>query len=148
MSITKDKARRLLRENSLRVTGPRLAVIEVLAEANKPLSYGEVLKRMGSTDWDPATVYRNLVKLREAGLAPVVSRAAGSDRYVFSPGKGAVHRHPHFVCDDCGEVSCLPTNLTSSISMEGPWAVSIQQAAVQLRGECPDCMDRKYLGRT
>ena len=116
-------------------------VMAPLAEANKPLSHREVLRRLGDANWDQATIYRNLVKLRDAGLAKVVSRAAGSDRYALARDQEAAHHHPHFVCDDCGEVSCLPMDVTASISVEGPWAASIQQASVQLRGECPDCID-------
>ena len=93
-------------------------------------------------DWDPATVYRNLVKLRAAGLAPVVGRVDGIDRYAFSAFDDADHRHPHFVCDDCGRVSCLPSALTASMAIEGPWETSVQQALVQLRGACPDCLGR------
>lgn len=140
MSITKEEARTLLRENALRVTAPRLAVLRVLAGARDPLSYTEVLGHLGEMDWDPATIYRNLVKLREAGLAVVVSRAGGIDRYTLAQARGDDHRHPHFVCDDCGRVACLPVELVASMSMEGPWATSIQKAMVQLRGECPDCL--------
>lgn len=139
MTILKGDAKKLLRENSLRVTAPRLAVLRVLSEAKKPLSYVEVLGRLGETDWDRATIYRNLVKLRDAGLAIVVSRASGNDRYALAMAQEN-HQHPHFVCDDCGEVSCLPTELTTSISVEGPWAASVRRASVQLRGECPDCI--------
>jgi len=141
MPITKDEARSLLREHDLRVTRPRLAVLQVLSEAQNPLSHNEVLHRLGETDWDPATIYRNLVKLRDAGIAPVVSRAAGNDRYVLSREPGTAHHHPHFVCDDCGAISCLPMDLTARMAMEGPWAASIRQASVQFRGECPDCID-------
>ena len=140
MKITKDDVRTLLREHSLRVTAPRIAVVQALSEAQKPLSYVEVLNRVGETGWDRATIYRNLVKLRDAGVAVVASRAAGSDRYALAMKQSGNHQHPHFVCDDCGEVSCLPTELSASISVEGPWAASVQRASVQLRGECPDCI--------
>jgi Fur family ferric uptake transcriptional regulator len=140
MSITKDEARKLLHENSLRATAPRLAVVCVLADAPNPLSHSEVLERLGETDWDPATIYRNLVKLRDAGVASVVSRAEGIDRYAFTGPQEEGHRHPHFVCEDCGRVACLPAELTESMSMEEPWAASIQKAMVQLRGECPECL--------
>lgn len=142
MGITKDRARTLLRESSLRVTAPRLAVLRILAEADAPLSHTEVLERLGETDWDPATIYRNLVKLRDAGVAPVVSRAEGIDRYALSAGEGDGHHHPHFVCEDCGRVACLPADLTASMSMTGPWGESIRSAMVQLRGECPECLAR------
>ena len=140
MSITKDKARKLLHKSALRVTAPRLAVIQVLADAETPLSHTEVLERLGETDWDPATIYRNLVKLREAGIAPVVTRAEGINRYALAGEQDDCHRHPHFVCEDCGLVACLPTQITESISMDGPWAKSIQKAMVQLSGECPECL--------
>ncbi len=140
MSITKDEARKLLHDSALRVTSPRLAVLRVLAEAVNPLSHTEVLERLGETDWDPATIYRNLVKLRDAGVAPVVNRAGGIDRYALARAKDDGHRHPHFVCEDCGQVACLPAELTASMSMDGPWAASIRKAVVQLRGACPDCV--------
>jgi Fur family ferric uptake transcriptional regulator len=119
-----------------------LAVLRVLAEAQSPLSHTEVLERLGEADWDPATTYRNLVKLRDAGVAAVVSRVEGIDRYALTNPHGDGHRHPHFLCEDCGQVSCLPAELTSSMSLDGPWASSVQTAMVQLRGECPDCLER------
>ncbi len=138
--MTKDEACDLLHATGLRVTVPRVAVLRLLAVARKPLSHTEVLGRLGDSDWDPATIYRNLVKLRDAGLAPVVHRAEGIDRYALATAEGDDHRHPHFVCEDCGAVSCLPVALTASMSMKGPWAKSVQNASVQLRGECPDCL--------
>ena len=142
MSITMHEARKLLHESALRATAPRLAVLRVLAEAPGPLSHTEVLDRLGETTWDPSTIYRNLVKLREAGVAPVVSRAEGIDRYALAQAQGDGHRHPHFICEDCGRVACLPAELLASMSMEGPWAASIRDAAVELRGACPDCLRR------
>ncbi|MDA8020643.1 MAG: transcriptional repressor [Thermoanaerobaculia bacterium] len=142
MRITKDQAREWLHESGLRATGPRMAVFQVLAEARSPLSHTEVLERLGETDWDPATIYRNLVKLRDAGVAPVVSRADGIDRYALVGAEDDGHHHPHFFCEGCGRVACLPAHLTASMSMDGPWAASIQKAMVQLRGECPECLQR------
>lgn len=141
MTITKEEAREILHENDLRATAPRMAVLRVLFEAQNPLSHTEMLERLGETDWDPATIYRNLVKLHEAGVASVVSRAGGIDRYALARGPDD-HRHPHFICEDCGRVACLPEDLTAAMSVEGAWATSVQKAMVQLRGECPDCLER------
>ncbi|MGK0359737.1 MAG: Fur family ferric uptake transcriptional regulator [Bradymonadia bacterium] len=139
MRLPKTEARALLQANGLRVTAPRLAVLCALAEANRPLSHSEVLTQLGDTDWDPATVYRNLVKLTSVGVSAVVSRAGGQDRYALASPDGDVHRHPHFVCEDCGRVACLPAALSASLSMTGPWSASVESATVQLRGACPDC---------
>ncbi|MEM8606983.1 MAG: Fur family transcriptional regulator [Myxococcota bacterium] len=146
--MDKEEVRKLLRDHGLRTTAPRLAVLGLLAEADTPLSHSEVLARLGHNDWDPATIYRNLVKLREAGIAPVVSRVDGIDRYAMAGAPGGGHAHAHFVCDDCGRVACLPAELTQSMSLPGPWADSIAQAVVQLRGPCPDCLRRGGSERT
>ena len=140
MSITKEQAVALLRDKGLRSTAPRLAVLMVLAETKGALSHTEMLDRLGETDWDPATIYRNLVKLRDAGLAPVVHRADGIDRYALAGSHGHNHRHAHFVCEDCGQIACLPANLTASMHADERWGPSVQQAMIQLRGECPDCI--------
>ncbi len=141
MGLEKDAARTWLKEAGLRATGPRLAVMQVLAAAKTPISHSEVVQRLGTTDWDPATIYRNLVKLKEVGLALVVSRAGGVDRYAMGRLKGSEHRHAHFWCDECGKVACLPDKLTASLSIEeGPWVESVKHAMVQLHGTCPDCL--------
>ncbi|MDE3003109.1 MAG: Fur family transcriptional regulator [Gemmatimonadota bacterium] len=140
MRITKDEARQRLRETGLRVTAPRVAVLAVLAEAEGPLSFTQVLDRLGDVDWDQATIYRNLVKLREAGLAPVISRMDGMDRYAFAGDRNDGHQHPHFLCEDCGRVACLKDEFTESLAVDGPWAESIRGAMMQLLGFCPDCL--------
>lgn len=138
MTLSDEQARALLRESGLRSTAPRVAVLRVLADADGPLSHSEVLAHLGDTDWDPATIYRNLVKLRDAELA-TVSRLAGIDRYALASEEGA-HEHAHFVCDDCGRVACLPAELTAKLQIDGRWANSVRAASVQLRGECPECL--------
>ena len=142
MRMTKTEARRRLRECGLRVTAPRLAVFGILADADGPVSFTQVLDLLGDSDWDQATIYRNLVKLREAGLAAVVSRMDGIDRYAFAGEHADAdgHRHPHFLCEDCGRVACLKEELTAAASIEGRWAESIRGAMVQLLGHCPDCL--------
>jgi len=140
MEMSKDEARALLRDRGLRSTAPRVAVLRLLAEAPHPLSYRDVLERLGDSDWDPTTIYRNLVKLAEVGIAPVVSRVEGQDRYALRRGDGGSHRHPHFVCMDCGKLECLPAELTATLALEGRWSASIRAAAVQLQGTCPDCL--------
>ena len=136
-----------LREHGLRATAPRIAVLRELCDADTPLSHTEVLARLGEVEWDPATIYRNLIKLTEAGLTQVVSRAEGMARYALVTDHGDHdhdhdHEHPHFVCDDCGKVSCLPVAVTAAVEADDRWAASVRHATVQLRGACPDCIEQ------
>ncbi len=140
MQITKDEACRRLREIGLRVTAPRVAVLGILAEAEGPLSFTQVCDRLGDADVDQATIYRNLIKLREAGLTLLVSRIDGIDRYALAGNQDDDHRHPHFLCRDCGRVACLEEEVRLALPVKGPWAESIRGAMMQLLGLCPDCL--------
>lgn len=132
--------RSILLEHNLRATAPRIAVMKVLSNSSRPLSHSEVLIELGNIEWDPATIFRNLVKLKTAGIAPVVSRADGIDRYVLNTEQTDVHQHPHFSCDDCGLLVCLPESVTNASVLNAPWAKAVQAASVQLSGQCPECV--------
>ena len=136
-----EALRELLKTSGIRVTAPRLAVLRVLSQAERPLSHTEVLERLGAIDCDPATVYRSLIKLRDAGLAVVASRVAGIDRYDLARATGSAHGHPHFLCEDCGRVACLPDAVQINTAAAGPWAVAVDGAALQLLCTCPDCLE-------
>ena len=140
MRITKEEARRRLRAHDLRVTAPRVAVLGILADSKGPVSFTQVLDLLGDSDWDQSTIYRNLVKLREAGLAAVVNRMDGIDRYALAGYSEDGHGHPHFLCEDCGRVACLKEEVAPTLPIDGRWAESIRSAMVQLRGHCPDCL--------
>lgn len=138
MALTKTEARAQLRARGLRATAPRVAVLIELARATGPLSYSEVLARLDEGAWDPTTVYRNLIKLRDAGMATTLGRVDGIDRYeLVREGQPA---HAHFLCSACGQLACLPSSVTASLAADGRWAVAVENATVQLRGTCPDCL--------
>jgi Fur family ferric uptake transcriptional regulator len=132
----------LLRSSGLRSTGPRIAVLRYLHEATGPNSHAELAEAVASLGFDRATVYRNLMDLAEAGI---VSRRDLGDhvwRFELKKGaRGAAHsdEHPHFVCIDCGEVSCLPGVSFKIAGAGAPRAVGKNQITVQLKGRCDTC---------
>lgn len=127
-----------IRELGLRVTAPRLAVLRALAEAERPLSHAEVVARLGAeAGCDRATVYRNLVALVGVKLARVASHAGGICRYEIVKEEAHGH-HPHFLCDDCGVVSCLPETEVV-VPKKANWSKSLKAAEVQFVGRCPAC---------
>ena len=139
VKLSRDDAKRRIHDAGLRATSPRVAVLQFLASADKPLSHAAVVDAMGSDDWDPATLYRNLVKLVEVDLALVASQVGGIARYAIRGDRDDPHRHPHFSCRICGSVACLPgAKLTGSVGTG--WQRSLATSEVQLVGECPDCL--------
>jgi Fur family ferric uptake transcriptional regulator len=132
----------LLHKAGLRSTSARLAVLRQLREAIVPLSHADLATELVPTGLDRATVYRNLMDLAEAGL---VARAELGDhvwRYELRrhPGEHDVE-HPHFVCVDCGKVTCL-TDVKFELSPEpGSKKSSIGSLTeVLLKGHCGKCV--------
>jgi Fur family transcriptional regulator, ferric uptake regulator len=135
----------LIRSARLRSTAARIAVLEYFHShsGSGPNSHAELFDALVDRGFDRATVYRVLIDLSEAGI---LSRTdLGDHVWRFELRKGArgvehTEEHPHFVCVDCGEVSCLPG---LSIRLEGganaPRSVSKNKVAVQLKGRCDNC---------
>jgi len=131
-----------LHDAGLRRTAPRIAVLQRLEQAPAPLSHGEIVDELGASGFDRATVYRNLVDLVEAGM---VTRTDVGDhvwRFELVRDNRSAHTadHPHFLCVDCGDVSCLPGDAVRIAPSRGvPRAVGRDEVEVQIKGRCDTC---------
>ncbi len=137
-----DALRRSLRDAGLRATAPRLAVLRNLSAASGPVSHGEVATSLAGEGWDRATVYRNLIALTDAGLLRRTDLGDHTWRFELQrhepPGEAAVH--PHFLCDACGDVVCLPGGAVQVVAARGtPRAIQRRKYEVQIKGRCDDC---------
>jgi Fur family ferric uptake transcriptional regulator len=147
-STTLDSIRARIRAAGLRSTMARVSVMQELMAAKRPLSHAQVADRLAAKEFDRATIYRNLVELAEAGLVNRIElgdhvwrfelRRLGADAAEASTGLSA--GHPHFVCVDCGEVSCLPTGIVSIKHARGAKPDVISDVTeVLLKGHCGNC---------
>ena len=140
-SMTVTDARAALREAELRSTTSRVAVLQHLASANRPLSHAEVADSLVPEGFDKSTLYRCLVELADAGLLARID--AGDHAWRFELRSGEHHEdseHPHFVCVDCGKVECLPdveVKITPSKSPKHSHLGDVTE--VFLKGHCKEC---------
>lgn len=130
-----------MRDAGLRVTQPRLAVLQILSKAAQPISHADLIHALDGRGFDRVTLYRNLNDLAEAGI---VARTDVGDRVwrfeLRSRTDSHSGSHPHFTCTDCGSVSCLPGNaIRIATSGRLPRAVRQQSVEVSLRGICDRC---------
>jgi Fe2+ or Zn2+ uptake regulation protein len=96
-----DTVARRLRDAEQRYTTNRRALVEVLSEADRPLTIPELLTRRRSLPQSSA--YRNLSILEEVG---VVHRVVTNDdfaRYELAEDL-TEHHHHHLICSSCGAV--------------------------------------------
>ena len=130
--------RAMIRGAGLRITPSRLAVLALLRESDAPLSHGEVVKRISSEQWDPATLYRNLTDFVEAKLARRTELGDHVWRFELAPDDHPTD-HPHFVCTKCGAIECLADSQLLFTQVKSPRAIRRREIEVQVRGRCDVC---------
>ena len=92
-----------LRDAGLKVTLPRLKILDILADASaRHMSAEDIYKKLLTLNEDIglATVYRVLTQFEAAGLVTRHHFEGGTA--VFELNQGA--HHDHIVCVDCGRV--------------------------------------------
>src|SRR5262245_8927688 len=142
VTISVQDARQAIRATGLRGTASRVAVLQHVAAAGKPVSHADVAEVLVPQGYDKSTLYRCLVELADAGL--FVRLDAGDHAWRFER-RGDDHQsgeHPHFVCVDCGKITCLPdveVKISAARGSKGssPGAVT----EVVLKGHCKECQD-------
>lgn len=144
MSKTTDAQtlKSLFHSLGLRSTGARIAVYRALSEAERPLTHAEVSALLEDAGFDHATIFRNLNDLTQVGLAVRTDLGDHVWRFELRGDGKQSHReqHPHFLCTDCGNVSCLPEGSISLKRVKGaPKALTSDALVVQVQGLCDDC---------
>jgi Fe2+ or Zn2+ uptake regulation protein len=96
-----DVAAGRLRGADQRYTRSREALIEVLAQADAPLTIAEIVER--DAGLAVSTAYRNLVVFEAAGVVHRIVTADEHARYELDEALTERHHH-HLVCSRCGIV--------------------------------------------
>lgn len=135
-----ESLKKTIRGVGLRATPARLATLRALGAARAPLTHAEVAQRIAETGVDKATAFRNLNDLTDAGL--LRRTELGDHVYRFErirPGELGDDGHPHFLCVECGMVSCLDSvKLTARSRGESDKVGRITE--ILLRGRCNACV--------
>jgi Fe2+ or Zn2+ uptake regulation protein len=130
----------LLRSRGLRVTRPRLAVLDVLAQ-ERHLRADEVISAVNAdTDVSVQAVYDVLNTLSERGLVRRLQPRGSVARYELETGDN----HHHVVCRACGQVSDVPCATGDAPCLDLPArpatdGYAIDEAEVTWWGLCPTC---------
>ena len=134
---TRAAYRELLRAAGLRMTGGRIEMLDVLLQAQRPLTEDEIRARL-KQEVDRTTVYRNLEHFREKNL---VHRCFVQERawhYELAHNCKPQQCHPHFCCTKCDKTVCL-TEVLVPLAKKLPEGFEIERQQVRIEGLCPRC---------
>jgi Fe2+ or Zn2+ uptake regulation protein len=129
-----------LRARGERMTGPRRAVLAVLAERGEHLNADTVVTRVAERDpgVHRASVYRSLEALSELGVIQHVHVGHGATAYhLIHDGQ----RHLHAQCRVCGAVTDLPPDLLDDVAttLLAQHGFVLDAGHVALSGLCGAC---------
>lgn len=82
-----------LKTSGLRVTSPRVAILEALASSTQPSTIEQLFVKVASSGCDLVTIYRSMAAFERAG---VVYRSGFSERgaVLYNPAVGERRRYP------------------------------------------------------
>ncbi|MCB9893128.1 MAG: transcriptional repressor [Planctomycetes bacterium] len=135
-----ETARNILRRAGLRVTITRATLVASMLDAHEPVSMEDAVRLCGQNGGDPATIYRNLQALTEAGVLQPVRGVGRREMFELTDGHvhEAPHHHAHASCTKCGRVECIDmAELPDKPPAPKGW--SVEDLTVTVWGLCPDC---------
>ncbi|MEM6689042.1 MAG: transcriptional repressor [Planctomycetota bacterium] len=135
LEIIKDA----IREAGLRATPARVATLRLLRNSKSPMTHANVASLLKDSGIDKATAFRNLNDMTDAGL--LRRTELGDHVYRFEEVREGEHQngsHPHFLCIDCGAVSCLDSVKLTASSQRASEEIG-EVTEILLRGKCNDC---------
>ena len=125
-----------------RNTRQRSAIRDAIAQADRPLLPQEVLEaaQHDVPGLGIATVYRNLVTLAEQGFASRTDLGDHVWRFeLLDEGGHEGPRHAHYVCTDCGEVSCMKEVEVEMVSPATRPGAPGKVSEILFKGVCDKC---------
>ena len=141
MTPRDDKAR--IRQAGLKVTHPRLRILEVLRSSKRPLSVQDILERFERHVADQATVYRSAHALERAGVLRRIDLRHGHVAFELDE---VDHHHHHVVCTVCGRgadiSACLPEDMMKRVIKAAPGFAEINEHSLEFYGICRACHEK------
>lgn len=133
----------ILKSNSLKVTQPRLRVLQIISEKNTAISQPELEKILGG-EIDRVTLYRILSSFEDKGILHKVFDLNGTATYAICSTKCSAHhhhdQHVHFICSVCNSVFCLDEISVPKVNL--PPNFSLHSIAINAVGICDSCQNK------
>jgi Fur family ferric uptake transcriptional regulator len=153
MPENQEQFKNLLKQNGLKVTTQRVAILEVLdCRPGKHLTAEEIYDyvREKFPEIGIATVYRTIQVLSELNLIDKLNLDDGYVRYEISKGskEETSHHHHHLICLDCGNVYAFQDDLLETLEERIMETMGFQVVdhEVKLYGHCKACRANKSIG--
>jgi len=129
-----------LRDQAVKITGPRQAILEVLRQHRRPHTNKEILAALPEGECDLATIYRSMHLLEKMGMVKRFDFGDSIARFELVSEIDGGHHH-HLVCTRCGVVvavnECFPEDFEQRVAVKAGFKAVTHR--LEFFGTCPDC---------
>ena len=136
MTVTGIK--KILKTRNLRATELRVALLEIISNLGRAVSYKEIQNSL--IKFDRITLYRTLNSFIERGILHKIILEDNKNFYALCNLECTTdkhqHQHIHFQCNQCKEVSCLESKEPIELGISNHLVDEIEITAT---GICQDC---------
>jgi Fur family transcriptional regulator, peroxide stress response regulator len=138
-AVKLEKLIKKSKDKGLKLTPQRMIIFNIIAEGNRHITADEIYQ-MAKAEYpmlSPATVYRNMEQLVEAGLLTHLDLGGPSTRYDTN-----LEEHHHFVCEKCGKITDLylkDIRYVLDPDKSNLSEVRISSPQLYLHGTCGEC---------
>ncbi len=136
--MNENETAQLLTLHGIKPTANRIVVAKALATEERPLSLGELERRIATID--KSGIFRSLTLFREHHLVHVIEDGGEGVRYELCRSHSATgddDMHVHFFCERCHQTFCLGHIQIPSVSL--PNGYEMTTANYVVKGICPKC---------
>lgn len=105
------------------------------------MSHAEVVQSLDEFGFDQSTLFRCLNELADAGLATRLDLGDQTRRFELRRMEDeAEFTHPHFMCVDCGDLTCMNEFTVQITPSRGPRRSKLGTITeIMIRGHCGRC---------
>ena len=132
-----------LKDNKLKLTGPRKIILNLLAcNQEKHLTADEIhlLLLQNNEKAGIATIYRTLSLLEKLEVVNAIYLEDGFIRYQLMNVKEK-HEHHHLICEKCNEITDMQDDLLENLERQvhEKYGFNVKNHKVKLYGICKSC---------
>ncbi len=128
----------ILKDHGFNCTEMQIATLNVLIQADHPVSRGAVLDSLKNKNPNKVTVYRILEKFCAKGIVHKACVEKRAWEYELADRCTDHQCHPHFKCTNCGKITCLH-DLCGPLIKGLKKGFILQRQKIIIEGIGPEC---------
>ncbi len=133
-----EKYVKILKENNIKITSPRLVILKYLSENLSHPTADQIYTdlKTNNPSLSKTTVYNSLETLEQHGIIQSITISGSELHYDLNRGM-----HHHFYCKKCGRIYDIPLSCPNIEKMSN-YGHKVEEVHGYIKGICKECLKK------